>query len=78
MAVLLLHALLFERALRTALSLTDPFGELLATGLAATLALQVFVVTGGVTGLVPSPARPCPTSPREAPRSPRTGCSPRS
>ncbi|MGW4808511.1 FtsW/RodA/SpoVE family cell cycle protein [Kitasatospora sp. NPDC004272] len=60
MAVLLLYALLCERALRTALSLTDPFGKLLATGLAAALALQVFVVVGGVTGLIPLTGKALP------------------
>ncbi len=53
MAVLLLYALIVERALRTALICRDGFGKLVATGLAAVIALQVFVVVGGVTGLIP-------------------------
>ncbi|MFJ5229166.1 FtsW/RodA/SpoVE family cell cycle protein [Kitasatospora sp. NPDC088391] len=60
MAVLLLYGLLVQRALRTAIGLTDPFGKLLATGLAAALALQVFVVVGGVTGLIPLTGKALP------------------
>ncbi|RKE17879.1 FtsW/RodA/SpoVE family cell cycle protein [Streptomyces sp. TLI_171] len=60
MAVLLLYGLLVQRALRTAIGLTDPFGKLLATGLAAALALQVFVVIGGVTGLIPLTGKALP------------------
>jgi cell division protein FtsW (lipid II flippase) len=52
-AVLLLHAVLVERGLRTGLALADPFGRLLAVGLATILALQGFVIAGGVTGLIP-------------------------
>ncbi|MEE1757222.1 FtsW/RodA/SpoVE family cell cycle protein [Streptomyces sp. SP18CS02] len=52
-AVFLLYALLVARGYRAGLSLRDPFGRLLATGLASILALQVFVIAGGVTGLIP-------------------------
>lgn len=58
--VLLLYVLMVERGLRTALLLTDPFGKLLAGGLAAGLAMQVFVVAGGVTGLVPLTGKALP------------------
>ena len=59
-AVLLLYVLLVERGLRTAVVLTDPFGKLLSGRLAAALALQVFVVAGGVTGLIPLTGKALP------------------
>ncbi|MGW0941516.1 FtsW/RodA/SpoVE family cell cycle protein [Streptomyces sp. NPDC002623] len=52
-ALFLLYGLLVERGYRVGLSLRDPFGRLLATGLASIVALQVFVIAGGVTGLIP-------------------------
>lgn len=53
MALILLYGLIVERGLRTALVCRDAFGKLVATGLAVTFALQVFVVIGGVTKLIP-------------------------
>jgi cell division protein FtsW (lipid II flippase) len=53
MAIIVVYALIVERGLRIALLCRDAFGKLLATGLAVTFALQVFVVIGGVTRLIP-------------------------
>jgi cell division protein FtsW (lipid II flippase) len=53
MAIIMLYGLLIERGLRTALATRDPFGKLLAIGLTGVFAIQVFVVAGGVTGLIP-------------------------
>ncbi|WP_447039978.1 FtsW/RodA/SpoVE family cell cycle protein [Streptomyces sp. DSM 118878] len=52
-AVFALYALLVERGYRAGLDLRDPFGRLLAVGLASIIALQVFVIAGGVMGLIP-------------------------
>jgi cell division protein FtsW (lipid II flippase) len=52
-AVILLYGIMVERALRAALVCRDGFGKLMCVGLASVFALQVFVVIGGVTGLIP-------------------------
>ncbi|WP_329136380.1 FtsW/RodA/SpoVE family cell cycle protein [Streptomyces sp. NBC_01476] len=52
-ALFLLYGLLVARGFRAALALRDPFGRLLTVGLASLLALQVFVIAGGVMDLIP-------------------------
>ncbi|MFD8643982.1 FtsW/RodA/SpoVE family cell cycle protein [Streptomyces zaomyceticus] len=53
MVFLLLYGLIVERGIRTSLAARDPFGKLLAMGLSGAFALQIFVVAGGVMGLIP-------------------------
>jgi cell division protein FtsW (lipid II flippase) len=51
--LLLVYLLLVERGFKVALISGDSFSKLLATGLTAVLALQVFVIVGGVTRVIP-------------------------
>ncbi|QMU79186.1 FtsW/RodA/SpoVE family cell cycle protein [Streptacidiphilus sp. PB12-B1b] len=60
MVIIMLYVLMAERSLRTSIRLTDPFGKLMAGGLAAGLVLQVFVVVGGVIGLIPETGKALP------------------
>jgi cell division protein FtsW (lipid II flippase) len=53
MAILLILALIVQRGLRASIAVRDPFSKLLAGGLAFSLALQVFIIVGGVTQLIP-------------------------
>ncbi|HEX3964786.1 MAG TPA: FtsW/RodA/SpoVE family cell cycle protein [Trebonia sp.] len=53
MALVLMYALIVQRGLRTALMVKDPYSKLLAGGLSFMFALQVFVIVGGVTRLIP-------------------------
>jgi cell division protein FtsW (lipid II flippase) len=53
MAMLLIFGLIVERGLRSAVAVRDPFSKLLAGGLAFAIALQVFIIVGGVTNLIP-------------------------
>lgn len=52
-ALLGLYLLLVSRGFRVAFTGTDDFGRLLAAGLSCVLALQVFVVIGGLTRVIP-------------------------
>lgn len=53
MAILAIYGIIIERGLRTAVAVRDPFGKLLAVGFATVIGLQLFVVIGGVTRLIP-------------------------
>ena len=53
MALLLLYGLFVQRGLRTAMLVKDEYSKLLATGLSFMFALQVFVIVGGTTRLIP-------------------------
>jgi len=52
-AVLLTYLLFVARGFKTALLARDSFSTLMATGLTAVFALQVFVIVGGVTRVIP-------------------------
>ena len=51
--LILVYMLFVERGLRTAMLASDSFSKLLAAGLSAVFALQVFVIVGGVTRVIP-------------------------
>lgn len=52
-AILVLYLLLVSRGIRIGFNHPDDFSKLLATGLAFVIALQCFIVIGGVTRVVP-------------------------
>lgn len=52
-AILCLYMVFVSRGIRIGLAGQDDFGKLLATGLSFTIALQVFIMVGGVTRLIP-------------------------
>jgi cell division protein FtsW (lipid II flippase) len=52
-AVLLTYLLFIARGFKTAVLARDSFSKLLAVGLCSVFALQVFVIVGGVTRVIP-------------------------
>jgi cell division protein FtsW (lipid II flippase) len=52
-AILMVYLSLIGRSLRIGIERTDGFGKLLATGLTTIVAVQTFVIVGGVTRLIP-------------------------
>jgi cell division protein FtsW (lipid II flippase) len=52
-AILMVYLLLAMRGMRSALAVRDTFGKLLGGGLAFAIVMQIFVVVGGVTKLIP-------------------------
>jgi cell division protein FtsW (lipid II flippase) len=52
-ALLVVYLLLIGRGLKTAIIARDSFSTLLAVGLSTMLAIQVFVIVGGVTRVIP-------------------------
>ena len=52
-AILCLYMVFTSRGIRIGMAGQDDFGKLLATGLSFTIALQVFIMVGGVTRLIP-------------------------
>ena len=52
-AVLVFYLILASRGFKTAMLTRDSYGKLVAAGLSLTLIIQVFVVTGGVSRLLP-------------------------
>jgi cell division protein FtsW (lipid II flippase) len=52
-ALLLTYLLFVARGLKTAMLARDSFSKLLATGLSFIVAIQVFVIVGGVTRVIP-------------------------
>ena len=52
-ALLLTYLLFVARGLKTAMLARDSFSKLLATGLSFVVAMQVFVIVGGVTRVIP-------------------------
>lgn len=52
-AILMVYLVLAMRGMRSALAVRDTFGKILAGGLSFAVIMQIFVVVGGVTKLIP-------------------------
>ncbi|AKK01937.1 FtsW/RodA/SpoVE family cell cycle protein [Corynebacterium epidermidicanis] len=52
-AVLVLFAVFVARGMHTALLVEDSYGKLVAAGLSLTIAVQIFVVTAGISAMMP-------------------------
>ena len=52
-ALLVVYLLFIARGFKAAVMARDSFSTLLATGLTAIIAIQVFVIVGGVTRVIP-------------------------
>ncbi|XCB29112.1 FtsW/RodA/SpoVE family cell cycle protein [Arcanobacterium hippocoleae] len=52
-AILAIYLIIIFRALKTGIHLRDGFGKLLAGGFGAVLALQIFLIVGGITRVIP-------------------------
>jgi cell division protein FtsW (lipid II flippase) len=53
MAIILLFLILVYRGLRTAIYARDNYSRLVAVGISSMIAIQVFVIIGGVTKMIP-------------------------
>src|SRR3982074_2667513 len=52
-AILMVYLMLAMRGMRSALAVRDTFGKLLGGGLSFSIVMQIFVVVGGGTNLIP-------------------------
>jgi cell division protein FtsW (lipid II flippase) len=53
MVILLVYTLIVQRGMKAAIATTDNFSKLFAGGISFVFALQIFVIIGGVTRLIP-------------------------